>query len=48
VVAYHRFAIPNGDGHHREVVLDRLVHRTDGLLEPVQHRPLPNLEHDLT
>jgi beta-xylosidase len=35
VIAYHRFAIPGGDGFHRELVFDRLVHRTDGLLEPV-------------
>ncbi|UFS59940.1 family 43 glycosylhydrolase [Subtercola endophyticus] len=35
VIAYHRFAIPHGDGFHREVVIDRLVHRADGTIEPV-------------
>lgn len=41
VIAYHRFAIPGGDGFHREVVFDRLVHRPDGLLEPVIPAPEP-------
>jgi beta-xylosidase len=35
VIAYHRFAIPGGNGFHREVMFDRLVHRSDGLIERV-------------
>ncbi|MEU4226940.1 family 43 glycosylhydrolase [Nonomuraea sp. NPDC026600] len=35
IVAYHRFAIPDGDGIHREIMFDWLVHRPDGDLEPV-------------
>ncbi|WP_243400002.1 family 43 glycosylhydrolase [Arthrobacter glacialis] len=35
VVAYHRFAIPGGNGYHRELRFDRLHHRPDGLLEQV-------------
>jgi len=40
VVAYHRFAVPDGDGFHREVVFDRLIHRADGLIEQV----IPSME----
>lgn len=36
LIAYHRFAIPNGDGHHREIAIDVLTHRPDGLLDPVR------------
>lgn len=35
VVAYHRFAIPDGNGYHREIRFDRLVHTADGRLEQV-------------
>ncbi|WP_285025438.1 family 43 glycosylhydrolase [Plantibacter sp. ME-Dv--P-122b] len=35
VIAYHRFAIPGGDGYRREVRFDRLHHREDGLLDAV-------------
>lgn len=35
VVAYHRFAIPGGNGYHRELCFDRLYHGPDGLLEQV-------------
>jgi hypothetical protein len=35
VIAYHRFAIPNGDGFHREIAFDHLIHRANGLLEKV-------------
>lgn len=35
VIAYHRFAIPDGDGFHREIAFDRLVHRANGLLERI-------------
>jgi GH43 family beta-xylosidase len=34
-IAYHRFAIPNGDGMHREVCLDRLYFNEDGTIVPV-------------
>lgn len=34
-IAYHRFAIPNGDGIHREVCLDRLSFDADGTIAPV-------------
>lgn len=40
VIAYHRFAVPDGDGFHREVAFDRLIHRADGLIEKVT----PSLE----
>lgn len=35
VLAYHRFAIPEGNGYHREIRFDRLRHGPDGLLEPI-------------
>jgi beta-xylosidase len=35
VIAYHRFAIPDGSGYRREVVIDRLYFAKDGLLTPV-------------
>ncbi|MFI6735290.1 family 43 glycosylhydrolase [Nonomuraea sp. NPDC050451] len=41
IVAYHRFAIPDGDGTHREIMFDRLVHRPDGDLEPVTFARTP-------
>ncbi|MGC4091227.1 MAG: family 43 glycosylhydrolase [Polyangiaceae bacterium] len=34
-IAYHRFAIPGGDGTHREVCLDRLTFNADGSIAPV-------------
>jgi beta-xylosidase len=34
-IAYHRFAMRGGNGYHREVIIDRLVHRRDGTLAPV-------------
>ena len=34
-IAYHRHAIPDGDGTHREVALDRVLVGDDGLLQPV-------------
>ncbi|WP_182525364.1 family 43 glycosylhydrolase [Nocardioides dongkuii] len=39
-IAYHRFAIPGGDGTHRETTIDRLVHGPDGLIQKV----VPTLE----
>jgi beta-xylosidase len=51
LIAYHRFAVPDGDGIHRELVFDELRHRDDGLLEPVVHnaeplrRTLPRQHH---
>lgn len=35
LIAYHRFAVPDGSGYRREVVLDVLHHETGGLLRPV-------------
>lgn len=35
LIAYHRFAIPGGSGYRREVVIDRLQHSADGLLQRV-------------
>ncbi len=35
VVAYHRFAIPDGDGFHRELVFDRLIHRPGGHIDKI-------------
>lgn len=35
VIAYHRFAIPGGNGYHRELRFDLLRHGPDGLLERV-------------
>ena len=34
-IAYHRFAIPGGDGTHREVCLDKLEFNADGTIKPV-------------
>lgn len=35
LIAYHRFAIPGGSGYRREVMIDRLNHSADGLLQRV-------------
>ncbi|MFC8427387.1 family 43 glycosylhydrolase [Streptomyces sp. NPDC057253] len=34
-IAYHRFAIPGGDGTHRETTLDRLEFDADGMIRKV-------------
>ncbi|MEU9283567.1 family 43 glycosylhydrolase [Streptomyces sp. NPDC048275] len=34
-IAYHRFAIPSGDGTHRETTVDKLEFGADGLIEKV-------------
>ncbi|MGW2381045.1 family 43 glycosylhydrolase [Streptomyces sp. NPDC001658] len=34
-IAYHRFAIPGGDGTHRETTLDKLEFDADGLIKKV-------------
>lgn len=34
-IAYHRFAIPDGDGTHRETTIDRLVFEEDGAIQAV-------------
>ncbi|MEV6812876.1 family 43 glycosylhydrolase [Micromonospora sp. NPDC051296] len=34
-IAYHRFAIPGGDGTHRETTIDRLHFNADGTIRPV-------------
>ncbi|MER7441681.1 family 43 glycosylhydrolase [Micromonospora avicenniae] len=39
-IAYHRFAIPGGDGTHREVTIDRLRFNADGTIAKV----VPTLE----
>ncbi|GAA2674561.1 family 43 glycosylhydrolase [Actinoplanes palleronii] len=39
-IAYHRFAIPGGDGTHRETTIDRLEFTADGAITPV----VPTLE----
>ncbi|MFC7535140.1 family 43 glycosylhydrolase [Actinoplanes sp. GCM10030250] len=39
-IAYHRFAIPGGDGTHRETTIDRLSFAADGAIQPV----VPTLE----
>ncbi|BCY07081.1 family 43 glycosylhydrolase [Actinoplanes sp. L3-i22] len=39
-IAYHRFAIPGGDGTHRETTIDRLTFGADGKINPV----VPTLE----
>lgn len=38
LIAYHRFAVPGGDGFHREIVIDPLVHLPSGDLAPVRPR----------
>lgn len=47
-IVYHRFAIPGGDGTHRETTIDRLTLSADGYfervtptLEGVEPRPIP-------
>ncbi|WP_200935428.1 family 43 glycosylhydrolase [Aeromicrobium sp. Root344] len=39
-IAYHRFAIPGGDGTHRETTIDRLYFNADGTIKKV----VPTLE----
>ncbi|WP_446219409.1 family 43 glycosylhydrolase [Micromonospora sp. IBHARD004] len=39
-IAYHRFAVPGGDGTHREVTIDRLRFNADGAIANV----VPTLE----
>ncbi|KAH7550924.1 glycoside hydrolase family 43 protein [Bipolaris maydis] len=34
-IAYHRFAIPNGDGTHRETTIDRVYFDDAGFIKPV-------------
>jgi large repetitive protein len=34
-IAYHRFAIPNGDGTHRETTIDRLTFSATNTIDPV-------------
>ncbi len=34
-IVYHRFAIPGGDGTHREVCIDRMGFNSDGTIVPV-------------
>jgi hypothetical protein len=39
-IAYHRFAIPGGDGMHRETTIDKLNFTRDGAIAPI----VPTLE----
>jgi hypothetical protein len=39
-LAYHRFAIPGGDGTHRETTIDKMTFNRDGTIAPV----VPTLE----
>ena len=39
-IVYHRFAIPNGDGMHRETTIDKLEFNADGTIKTV----VPTLE----
>lgn len=39
-IAYHRFAMPGGDGNHRETTIDKLEFGADGLMKAV----VPTLE----
>jgi beta-xylosidase len=39
-IAYHRFAMPGGDGNHRETTIDKLEFGADGFIKPV----VPTLE----
>jgi beta-xylosidase len=34
-IVYHRWAIPNGDGYHREVCIDKMKFNSDGSIAPV-------------
>jgi beta-xylosidase len=34
-IVYHRFAIPSGDGTHRETCIDRMEFNADGTIKPV-------------
>ncbi|WP_206074441.1 family 43 glycosylhydrolase [Antribacter gilvus] len=38
-IAYHRFAVPAGNGTNREVAIDRLTFRADGTIAPVVPTP---------
>ncbi|MFC0439888.1 family 43 glycosylhydrolase [Kutzneria buriramensis] len=39
-IAYHRFAIPGGDGTHRETTIDKMTFNPDGTIAPIK----PTLE----
>lgn len=41
IIAYHRFAVPNGNGYNREIVFDHLLHTDDGALAPIAHAETP-------
>jgi beta-xylosidase len=36
IIAYHRFAIPGGNGFNRETLFERLVHQPDGSIAKVE------------
>jgi hypothetical protein len=39
-IAYHRFAIPDGNGTRRETTIDRVFFNEEGIMKPV----VPTLE----
>lgn len=41
LIAYHRFAIPDGTGYRRELAIDPLVHTPEGQLQKVRHSREP-------
>jgi beta-xylosidase len=41
LIAYHHFAIPGGDGFHREIAFDRLQHNPQGLIDKVEPSRVP-------
>jgi hypothetical protein len=34
-IVYHRWAIPDGDGNHREICIDKMKFNADGTIAPV-------------
>jgi beta-xylosidase len=51
LIAYHRFAIPGGNGYRRELAIDPLIHTSDGRLQKVRpsHEPaVRELTHHCT
>jgi hypothetical protein len=34
-IAYHRFAVPGGNGTNREVTVDRMTFNADGTIAPI-------------
>ena len=38
-IAYHRFAVPAGNGTNREVAIDRMTFNPDGTIQPITPTP---------